>query len=845
MANNETKNNAFCLKADLDGLNGIHQAILDCLPISVLCVDANGKIRMANKATCEDININGADLTGQSVGKALECAAEKANGYCGSSKVCRKCQIRRAIEDTFASGKGVYKKAAHLTVHENEEAVLHHFLLSTSLVGVKGERQVVVALDDVSAQVQLELYRQKEAESNLENEREFLATALDAQLDTFFLFEPSTGKALQWNKAFREASGYSEEEIATLPAPASYYSPEDMLRATDFVQKVLAEGAGTIELELICKDGHKVPTEYRVSVIRDEAGEPAFIISIGRDITERRRVEEAMSHQQRCIELNNEIASVFLTSQQENTYSKVLEVIVGALKCDFGYLGHFDDNDDLICITYHTSKRGQGSNGSEHVILRPDRLEAYFESSLTDKRTLILDSETELSEFSVRLSTLISVPLVHHDRIIGQIVVGGDKTKIDALELELMESSAAQIAPVLDARLTSLIQAKEHALLEEQYLQSQKMEAVGRLAGGVAHDFNNLLLAIVNNAELAADDVNADSPLYSDLHEIIEAGEKASLLTRQLLAFSRKQILEPKVIDLNDLVKNLAKLLQRLIGEDIKLFVKLAANLGPISADPGQIEQVIMNLAVNARDAMPLGGELTIETANVQLTSEQAADIDENVQLPFVALIIKDNGQGMDEELKELIFEPFFTTKEKGQGTGLGLSTVYGIVRQSGGGISVESEKGIGTTFTIFLPRVEGKKSTPAKKTETSRVEGNETVLVVEDEKVVRRLAARIISSRGYLVLEASSGAEALELCNEYSEKIDLVLTDVVMPGMSGREFADELLKSRPEVKVLYMSGYTDDAIVKHGVLAPGTNFIAKPFRGVELVKKLRSVLDD
>jgi PAS domain S-box-containing protein len=386
----------------------------------------------------------------------------------------------------------------------------------------------------------------------------------------------------------------------------------------------------------------------------------------------------------------------------------------------------------------------------------------------------------------------------------------------------------------------------ERESLKEQLRQSQKMEAIGKLAGGVAHDFNNLLTVIQGYGELLLNSLDQGSRLRQDVQEIMHASERASSLTRQLLAFSRKQVLQPKVLDLNAHVSNMDKMLRRMIGEDIELVTLLAEDLGRIKADPGQIEQAILNLAVNAKDAMLNGGKLTIETANVKLDENYARSRIGVIPGDYVMLSMSDTGGGMAPETKERIFEPFFTTKEKGKGTGLGLSTVYGIVQQSGGNIWVYSEPGLGTTFKIYLPRIEeGTESLRPAAVPTKSLQGSETVLLVEDEEMVRKLACTVLEKNGYTVLEASNGDEALDVVQgRNGNPIHLVVTDVVMPGMSGRQLADRLVSLRPELKVLYMSGYTDNAIVHHGVLDPGIAYIQKPFTPDALASKVREILD-
>jgi len=399
--------------------------------------------------------------------------------------------------------------------------------------------------------------------------------------------------------------------------------------------------------------------------------------------------------------------------------------------------------------------------------------------------------------------------------------------------------------PAVGGFVASLRDITERKQLEERLRQSQKMEAVGKLAGGVAHDFNNILTTITGYSDLVLSRLNESDPLFKDVFEIRKAGERATSLTRQLLAFSRRQVLQPKVIRVNRVIAEMDRMLQRLIGEDIDLVTVLDAQLGCIKVDPGQIEQVVLNLAINARDAMPNGGRLTIETSNVELDEAYARRHTDVLPGPYVLIAVSDTGCGMDEGTKSRIFEPFFTTKEVGKGTGLGLSMIYGIVRQSGGHIWVYSEAGRGTTFKIYFPRVEG----PPEEFETlgqraALARGTETVLLVEDEAEVRKLVREILEMNGYKVLEVDRGSKAIEIGKRCEEPIHLMITDVVMPGMSGRELAQRLAPVRPQMRVLYMSGYTENAIVHHGVLDEETAFIQKPFTPAALALKVRHVLD-
>ena len=384
----------------------------------------------------------------------------------------------------------------------------------------------------------------------------------------------------------------------------------------------------------------------------------------------------------------------------------------------------------------------------------------------------------------------------------------------------------------------------ERKRLEAQLRQAQKMESVGRLAGGVAHDFNNLLTVMLSNAGLAKDGMSPGDSAWADIVEIEDAAKRAAVLTRQLLAFARRQVAEPRALDLNAVTLAMDKMLRRLIGEDVELVTLLAEELGTVWADPGHIEQVLVNLAVNARDAMPGGGKLTIETSNVALDAEYAARHVTMTPGEYVLLAVSDTGHGMTPEVLEHAFEPFFTTKERGKGTGLGLSTCYGIVKQSGGWIWVYSEPGQGTTFKIYLPRIQAQAEAFTPTVPAPLRGGTETILMVEDDAKVREVALRSLRERGYSVLEAANGWEALRAAEDRSATIALLLTDIVMPHMGGRELVERLRALRPGIKVLYTSGYAEQAIVHQGTLDRGVAFLPKPFDSTSLARKVREVLD-
>lgn len=594
------------------------------------------------------------------------------------------------------------------------------------------------------------------------------------------------------NAGFTRMTGYSAADVIG-KTPRILQGPKTNRSLMAELRNLLARGRSFYgETVNYRKDGAEFLIGWHVSTIRDQAGRITHFVAVQRDITERKRSEEQLREQAALLDKAQDAIMVrdaedritFWNRGAERLYGWIAEEVMGR---------------------------------SAREVLNKAPVPELEEA----RRKVLLDGEWAGE--------------------LRQVTKDGREITVESRwTLVRDEKGEPKAWLVINTDVT------ERKKLQEQLILAQRMEGIGVLAGGVAHDFNNLLTVIKGFSEMLLGGLCPEDPSHGLLREIHKAGERAAGLTRQLLAFSRKQVLQPQVLDLNLLVSESEKMLRRLIGEDVDMTAILDPLLGRVKADPGQIEQVIMNLVVNARDAMPTGGALTIETRNVERGPLRPADHSDDAPGPCVLLAVTDTGCGMDAATKAHIFEPFFTTKEAGKGTGLGLATVYGIVNQSGGLIQVDSEPGRGSTFKVYLPRLTEKESQSAQLRSglPANPRGAETVLVAEDEEAIRGLVRLALQSHGYTVLEASDGEEALRIGLEHPGPVHLLLTDVVMPKMSGRQLADILTAARPEIKVLYVSGYTDDAVVRHGVLESGTPFLQKPFTPVVLTRKMREVLD-
>jgi two-component system, cell cycle sensor histidine kinase and response regulator CckA len=616
--------------------------------------------------------------------------------------------------------------------------------------------------------------------------------------EVFFLLDAQLRETVYINPAYEVVWGRSCESL--YEDPSSFLdgiATEDRDRALDHLSKVQrGSDAGDLELTVVRPDGQPRSVLVRAVPITNEQGEVYRIAGLCLDITERRRaLDEVGASERRLRTLFETVNLIVLALDTDGRIEYANPYFLGLTGASQEETFGADWFSTFVPAGSRESTRDAFRELLEKA--RPEHFRSAIVSTSGEERTIAWHSTT------------VTDP---QGRATGTLSIGEDVT--DVLKLE------------------------------QQYRQAQKMEAVGRLAGGIAHDFNNVLTVISGYSQLLIETFDAADTRRDDVGAIRDAAASAATLTRQLLAFSRQQVLEPRVLDLNEVVLGAERMLQRLIGEDVDLTTMLEPDLAHVLADAGQLEQVLMNLAVNARDAMPQGGHLVLETSNVDLADGHAWEPHPMRSGSFAMLAVSDSGVGMDEATRGRIFEPFFTTKEPGEGTGLGLATVYGIVKQSDGFIWVYSEPGQGTTFKIYLPRAEGGAVPVAEPDAGPLPKGTETVLLVEDAAGVRAITRELLTRAGYTVLEAPDGATGIAIASRHPGPIHLLLTDVVMPGMNGREVAERLVQARPEIRVAFMSGYTDDAVTRAGVLHGGVHYLSKPFTPHSLVRKVREALD-
>ncbi len=605
------------------------------------------------------------------------------------------------------------------------------------------------------------------------------------------------------------------------------------------VQKNNAFKKANQELEQI-KDELEKRVEERTSELSKSN------LQLHKEIEERKSVEKALRRSENELAIKNQISRVFITSSDHELFKDVLNIVLKALNSKYGIFGYIDEDGVLVCPSITKDIWEECKIQDKGIRFPRKSWTGIWGKSLVEEKPLYSNEPFEVPEGHIQITRTLNTPIIHSGDIIGNLLVGNKETDYNKSDVQLMEAIASHLAPLLNARLQRDKQAKKRQCLENQLLQTQKMESVGRLAGGVAHDYNNVLSVIMGFTELAMDEKDLTESLHADLEEILKAAKRATDITRHLLAFARKQTIAPKVLDLNKSVESMIKMLRRLIGEDIDFVWSPGAGLWSIKMDPSQIDQILVNLCVNARDAISGVGKVTIETKTISFDTAYCADHHGFIPGEFVMMAVSDNGCGIEKKILNNIFEPFFTTKDLDKGTGLGLSTVYGIVKQNNGFINVYSEPGIGTTIKIYLARHKGNAVKIQRgNTEEILAGHGETVLIVEDDPSILKLARQILDRLGYIVLTQDTPEEAIRLAKEYTGKIHLLVTDVIMPEMNGLELANRLQSIYPNLKRIFMSGYTSNAIAHHGVLDEGVHFIQKPFSKKDLAIIVRKVLDE
>jgi PAS domain S-box-containing protein len=700
-------------------------------------------------------------------------------------------RIQQGMEEAFSKGESM----AQATLTGKEGQKLPYFF-SGRLLEMDGRRCLVGMGVDISARL--------EAEEKTREAHDFLQAALNHSPSGILIAEAPDVRIRMANQAAFAIRGGAEESLVeidvtrhaiswqTLKPDGSPFPPEQLPLSRAVLQGEVLRNEEAI---IVNEDGSRHWVTANAAPIRDSLGNIRAGIVIFHDISEQKRMEQKLR-------------------TEEGRFRSLIENVNDLIT-------QLDGTDLTILFQSPSSERLLGLSPEAmlgrrfEVLLHPDDVPALHQLV---RRLLENGGESQVVEWRMRHA-------------------GGSLLTMETLGRKLHDERGTTLL------LTSR-DLTERRKLEEQFLQAQKMESIGQLAAGIAHDFNNLLAVILGTVDLSMSSMAAGDPLREPLQSIAQAGQRAAALTRQLLAFSRKQIMRPEMVDLNGVLDRMKDLLRRLVRENIELQLRLTENIGCVRVDPGQLEQVLINLVVNACDAMLDGGRLTLATYHRELSAREADNLDLPAAGPYVVLTVADTGTGMDGETMSRVFEPFFTTKAPGKGSGLGLSTAYGIVKQSSGGIMLQSEPGVGTTFQVFLPQISGVDSRKDESHSPSLTGGRETILVAEDESALRELVCQLLASIGYRVFSASSGEEALDLLRK-NGRVDLMLTDVVMAGMSGRELAEHAGRLCPSMKILFTSGYTDEAIQHHGVLKEGIHFIGKPYTIHQLAHKVRMMLDE
>ena len=619
-------------------------------------------------------------------------------------------------------------------------------------------------------------------------------------------------------------------------------SPEEMKQ---HIKTLKNRGYGKFETQHRHKDGHLFDVEVSTTFLAHPY--ERFVV-FTRDISERKQKERENHINRLRLEILNEINNM-PGATEKMINDLILEKMLSLSGSEIGFFGYITDDEEVMEIHSWSDKAIQRCSLQDKPMVFPLQQAGLWGEPIRKRKPLIVNDYSQphvakqgFPEGHIQISNFMTIPVFEATSIVAIAAVGNKKWPYDDIDVQQLELLMNQWWEVIRRKRLY----KEKNRIETQLNQAQKMESVGRLAGGVAHDFNNKLSVINGFAELAMEMIDPADPLHETIQEIHTAGKKSADIVRQLLAFALKQTISPVLLNLNDTISSMLKMLQRLIGENINLEWHPGNNLWPVKIDPSQVDQVMANLAVNARDAISDVGKLTIETKNTIVDADYCKSLPEAIPGRYVMLAVSDDGCGMEKEVQDFLFEPFFTTKEIGKGTGLGLPTIYGIVKQNKGFINVYSEPGEGTTFKLYLPsREEGTSFLQSAKESTGHTPtGTETILVVEDENTILQMSKQMLERLGYTVETAGTPAEAWQISKQYDGTIHLLLTDVIMPEMNGRDLSSQLIQTHPGVKTLYMSGYTADVIAHHGVIDEGVQFIQKPFSLKDLAVKVREVLE-
>ena len=764
-----------------------HRTLFETMAQGAVYQNAEGHIISANRAAERLLGLTLAEMLGRtSMDPRWKAIHEDGSDFPGDTHAAM-IALKTGKEVSHVV-MGVFHPGA------NEYAWINIHAVPQFRPGETKPYQVYTTFDDITAR--------KRAEEALHESGERYRSLVEAAPDVIYTVSAEDGSLTSLNPAFETLTGWLRAEWLGKPLVGIVH-PDDLPVAVETLQKASrGETQPPYELRVLSKSGEYLVGEF-TSTPHVKDGKVVGELGIAHDITERKRAEEALR-------------------ESQEMFQKA-----------------FHASPDTMVL--HTLSEGRYIDVNESFL----RLVGYRREELVGRTAMDLGLWWDLAQGNEYLRVLREQGRVRDLEICVRTKSGEARTLL--LSAEVIEIAGQDCVVAIGKDISHRKLAEQERLhLEEQLRQAQKMEAVGRLAGGVAHDFNNILMVINGYVQLVLRRLSPRHPLRQNLNEIRKAGERAASLTGQLLAFSRRQFLVPRILDLNKVVADTKEMLRRVIGEDVELVIRQGCKLAKVLADPGQIAQVLVNLAVNARDAMPGGGRLTIETGNVDLREAETGDLPGAAPGPYVMLAVSDTGVGMSKELMEHMFEPFFTTRERGKGTGLGLSTVYGIVKQSGGYVRAQSEPGQGSAFRIYLPCARVGSGKPAARSGKARLaKGRETVLVVEDELAVRQVVAATLRSCGYKVLEARSGEEGMRRLRRHEGPLHLLLTDLVMPRMNGRKVADSVRTLYPEVKVVFMSGYTDDALLRHGVSDTQGSFLQKPFTMETLTQEVREVLGE